>query len=162
MTESERLADQLTRYFVQKTGVFLPFNDATDDLTAAQALLVPQEKFNSVWGVVNHVCYWIEASLLVLQDSDKKPETLGAATGGWHRPETADDAVWLNLRTRTIELNTQLAAATAALNDEQLHTPMRIWKQTPYEAVSGIVAHNCYHICEIISLRHMQGLWVEA
>ena len=162
MSEAQRLADQLTRYFVKNTGVFLSFSDATDDLTAAQALHVPQEKFNSVWGVVNHVCYWIEFSLLTIQGSQAQPETPGGATGGWHTPESADDAAWQTLRARTISLNTQLGEALAALNDEQLHTSVGRWNQTPYEVVASIVAHNSYHTCEIISLRHMQGLWLKA
>jgi len=162
MTESQRLADQLTRYFVQKTPVFLSFADATDGLTAAQAIHVPQEKFNSVWRVVNHVCYWVEASALVIQGSDKQPETLGADTGGWYSIETPDDTAWQLLRARTITLNTQLADVIGALNDEQLHTTISKWKQTPYEIGQSILAHNSYHTCEIISLRHMQGSWVKA
>jgi hypothetical protein len=162
MSDAQRLADQLSRYFVKKTGVFLPFNDATDGLTAAQALLVPHENFNSIWRVVNHVGYWIEFSLLVLQDSDSKPTTLGGEAGGWYAPEHATDDEWFALRTRTIELNTQLTEATAALNAEQLHIPTRLWKQTPFEIVESMIAHNSYHTCEVISLRHLQGLWVKA
>jgi hypothetical protein len=25
----------------------------------------------------------------------------------------------------------------------------------------GLIAHNGYHTCEIISIRHMLGLWLE-
>ncbi|MFN8372226.1 MAG: DinB family protein [Anaerolineae bacterium] len=162
MTEAERLADQLTRYFLKNTGIFLPFVDATDGLTAVQALCVPQEKFNSVWGVVNHVCYWIEAALLVIQDENKQPETAGRDTGGWHVPDSADDAAWQALRAQTIDLNNQLASAISQLNDEQLHTVKPAWKSTPYQIGQSIISHNSYHICEVITLRHMQGLWVKS
>jgi uncharacterized damage-inducible protein DinB len=123
---------------------------------------VPQERFNSIWGVVNHVCYWDEAALLVIQGSDKQPETLGGAAGGWHKPDNADDAAWQALRTRALEMHEQLVEAIAALDDEQLHTVKEMWKQTPYQIAESILAHDSYHTCEIITLRHMQGLWVNA
>jgi hypothetical protein len=162
MSEAQRLAQQFARYFVVNSGTFLPFTDATDGLTAAQALHVPREKFNCIWGVVNHVCYWQEAAMLIIQGSEKKPETLGGDKGGWHSPEQADDAGWLALRARTIDMNAQLANAVAALNDEQLHTVLSAWNSSPYEMTQSLLAHNSYHTCEIISLRHLQGLWVNA
>jgi DinB superfamily len=161
-TEAQRLADQLKRYFTKNTGVFLSFADATADLTAAQALHVPQEKFNNIWGVVNHVRYWDEAALLTIQGSDKQPETPGGATGGWHSPESADEAAWQALRARALAIHEQFAEAIAALNDEQLHTVKAVWKQTPYQIGESMLAHDSYHTCEIITLRHMQSLWVNA
>jgi uncharacterized damage-inducible protein DinB len=160
--EAQRLAAQLKRYFTKNTGVFLPFSDATEGLTAAQALRVPQEKFNSIWSVVNHVCYWDEAALLTIQGSDKQPETVGGATGGWHSPESADDAAWQALRARALAIHEQLADAIAALDDEQLHSVKAVWRQTPYQIGESLLAHDSYHTCEIITLRHMQGLWVNA
>jgi uncharacterized damage-inducible protein DinB len=161
-TEAQRVAAPLKRYFAEKHGVFLNFAAATDGLTAAQALHVPQEKFNSVWRVVNHVTYWQEAALLVLEGANIRPETAGYDTGGWHAPETADDATWVTLRTRAIEVNAKLADAIAVLDDEALHREIAAWRSSPFQIAESMIAHNSYHTCEIITVRHLQGLWVEA
>ncbi|NWF70465.1 MAG: DinB family protein [Chloroflexi bacterium] len=162
MSEAQRIGNQLKRYFVEKTGVFLPFNAAVEGLTAAQSLLVPRQKFNSIWGVVNHVCYWQEASLLLIQGSPKMPETPGEKSGGWFAPTQAADDEWHALVTRTLDMNVQLADALAALDEDALHKKNAVWKQTPYEIALSILTHNSYHTCEIITLRHLQGLWVAA
>lgn len=65
MTEGQHLAEALGKYFSDpNNGVFTPFITATDGLTTAQAAAVPAPRFNSVWGVVNHVWFWQEATLL--------------------------------------------------------------------------------------------------
>ncbi len=163
MSEAERLGKTLKRYFSAQHGIFLSFPGATDGLTAAQSLMVSKPGFNTIWGVVNHTAYWIEFTLLIMQGSEAQPTTpAGSKNDGWSQPEQATDAEWEALRQGTIQLNDQLAEATVALSDEQLHMPIGPWKQTPYQMVQSIMAHNSYHVCEVISLRHMQDLWVQA
>jgi uncharacterized damage-inducible protein DinB len=163
MSEAERLGQSLKLYFSEQHAVFLSFPGATEGLTAKQALLVPKPGFNSIWGVVNHVCYWVELTLLILQGSEQQPVTpAGKSRDGWFQPDRASDLEWEALRQRTVEINDQLSAVTARLSDEQLHSVTGPWKQTPYAMVQSIIAHNSYHICEMISLRHWQDLWVKA
>lgn len=163
MSEAERLGKSLKQYFSEQHGIFLSFPGATEGLSAAQSLFVPKEGFNSIWRVVNHVAYWIEFTLLVMQGSDQKPDTpAGKDNDGWFQPQQASDTEWEALRQSTIQINDQLAAFTASLSDERLVTPTGPWKQTPYQMVQSILAHNSYHNCEVISLRHMQDLWVKA
>ncbi|MDX1993546.1 MAG: hypothetical protein SF029_14255 [bacterium] len=87
-TPAQQIAHDIARplhhYFAERHGAFLNFAAATDGLTAEQALQVPREKFNSIWRVVNHVCFWVEAAALVVQDSDANPQTPGLQTGGWY------------------------------------------------------------------------------
>jgi hypothetical protein len=167
-TEAQRAAANLRLLFSGRHGIFLPFTLATDGLTAAQALHVPRERFNSIWGVVNHVTYWQEAALLLLQEADAAPTTPGGDTGGWHAPagehapEMVDDAAWLALRAGAITMNVRLADAVAALDDARLHRVYPAWNSTGLQIASAIAAHNSYHTCEVITLRHLQGLWVEA
>lgn len=52
------------------------------------------------------------------------------------------DHGWFSALTTARAVNAELATAVAALSD-------------------GIIAHRSYCTCEIISIRHMQGLWLE-
>jgi hypothetical protein len=159
---ARNMALPLHHYFAEPHGAFLNFAAATDGLTAEQALQVPREKFNSIWQVVNHVCFWLEASVLLVQESDATPQTPGLQTGGWYAPESATDAEWLALRQQTLDMNKRLSDTIAALDAESLYRVRPPWQQSPFQIAQGMLAHNSYHTAEVISLRHLQGWWVKA
>jgi hypothetical protein len=47
------------------------------------------------------------------------------------------------------------------MSETDLDSPISAWNETKAQTIQGIIAHNSYHICEIISIRHMLGLWIE-
>jgi len=49
----------------------------------------------------------------------------------------------------------------ASLSDEEIAQPTAPGRAKRYQAIQGLIAHNSYHTCEIISIRHMQGWWLE-
>ena len=164
MSEAQHLAAALERLFSEpRLSAFLPFIAATDGLTAAQAAAVPAPRFNSVWAIVNHVWFW-EANLLrLLQGREADHRTLGAPDkSGW--PPIGEDhgeADWQLARQRALETNAALAREVERLTDDELAQPLPAWGGAKHRSVQGIIAHNSYHTCEIISVRHMQGLWLE-
>ena len=112
MSEARHLADSLERLFSNPaSGVFAPFINVTDGLTAAQAAAVPAPRFNSIWAVVNHVWFWEESLLRLLRGESATPESLGATTEhGWPPAGSAtDEAGWQAARTRALATNAELA-----------------------------------------------------
>lgn len=164
MSEAQHLADSLERLFSHPaSGVFAPFITVTDGLIAAQAASVPAPRFNSVWAVVNHVWFWEETLLRLLRGQSATHQELGAETEhGWPTAGSpTDDAAWQAARTRALATNAELARHIRSLNDEEIAQPLEAWGTVRARAVLSILAHDSYHTCEIISLRHMQGWWVE-
>lgn len=164
MSEAHHLADSLERLFSNPaSGVFAPFINVTDGLTAAQAAAVPAPRFNSIWAVVNHVWFWEESLLRLLRGESATPESLGATTEhGWPPAGSAtDEAGWQAARTRALATNAELAQHIRSLSDEAIAQPLEAWGTVRARAVLSIIAHDSYHTCEIITLRHMQGWWVE-
>lgn len=162
MSEAKHLAAALSDYFSNpENGAFADFSAATDGLTAAQAAAVPGERMNSVWAVVNHVWFWNELPLRRLRGEKVKPADLGAEDwGGWvPAGDPSDDAAWIAARERALAANAAFAAAVAELTPEQLAAELP--GSGPIHAmVQSIIAHNAYHTGEIITIRHIQGLWV--
>jgi hypothetical protein len=147
-------------------GWFSPIAMATDGLTAEQASVVPRERFNSVWAVVNHVRFWQEAALRQLQGQEVDYPALGSEDGSGWPPvgEAGDEDAWHAARARVLEANAALANYVAGLTDADLDAPLgeaEAWN-TRRHLVYSMLAHNSYHTCEIISIRHMQGLWFGA
>jgi hypothetical protein len=163
MSEGAHLGAALSRLFSHpEVEAFATFAIATDGLTAAQAAHVPAQGFNSIWAIVNHVWFWNEVPYRMLSGTPVAPEDLGATDwGGWVPiGASIDDAAWQAARERTLAANTAFAAHVATLSNADMEREIPHWGPI-HSIVSGMLAHNSYHTCEIISVRHMQGLWLE-
>jgi len=163
MSEAQHLSTSLIQLFTgSKVTAFASFETATDSLTAAQSAAVPAPRFNSVWGIVNHVWFWQESLLRLLRDQPASHHLLGAPDGsGWPPAgNPTDETAWRAARQRALEVNTDLAEFVAHLTDEELAQTLTDWGGPKHRAVQSIIAHNSYHTCEIISVRHMQGSWL--
>ena len=161
MTEAEHLADALTGFFGRAdNGWFTSFATAVAGLTAQQAAWVPGPGFNSVWSLVNHVWFWQKFHLPLLRGLPAE-QTLRHEDDWAPVADPADEAAWQAACRRAVEVNAELAAYVAGLTDEELAQPSAPGKRRRQQVIQGIIAHNSYHTCEIISVRHMQGLWLE-
>ena len=162
MSEAQHLADALEGLFANpEHGWFTPFSVAVTGLTAAQAASVPAPRFNSVWAVVNHTRFWQEVFLLRLRGLPVDREAFGAKNGWPPAGDPADEQTWQAACARAIAVNKELATLVAGLSDEELAQPTAPGRAKRYQAVQWLIAHNSYHTCEIISIRHMQGWWLE-
>lgn len=164
MTEAEQLADSLQGFFAaDRMGPYLPFGLATSGLTAQQAAAVPAPRFNSVWAICNHITFWQEAMLRLLEGHGADWRTLGALDpSGWPPPgDPNGDAAWQASRARALDINAQLASFLRPLGPTALDAPLPTWGMPVRQAAHSLIAHNGYHTAEIISVRHMQGWWLE-
>jgi len=160
MSEAEHLAEALISLFTRTdNGWFAPLTAAVVDLTARQAAWMPAPGFNSVWGLVDHVRYWEEFALLRLRGRPAGPAVLGEDWAPIANP--ADEAAWQAACRRAVAVNEDLAAYVAGLTGEELAQPYAPGRVRRQQEIQGVIAHNSYHTCEIISVRHMQGLWLE-
>jgi uncharacterized damage-inducible protein DinB len=162
MTEAHHLADALEGLFANAdNGWFTPIPVAVDGLTAEQAATAPAARFNSVWAVVNHVRFCQDLVLHRLRGLPVDRQALGAVDD-WPLPgDPPDEQAWQAACDRVVTSNRELAAFIASLTEEELDQPLAPGRAKRYQLIHGLVAHNSYHTCEIISIRHMLGLWLE-
>jgi hypothetical protein len=111
--------------------------------------------------VVNHARFWQEVTLLRLRGLPVDRQALGAENG-WPPPgDPADEQAWQAVCERAVAVNKELATAIAWLTDEELAQPYAPEQVSRWQIIQGVIAHNSYHACEIISVRHILGLWLE-
>lgn len=164
MSEAKHLSVGLIEGFNSADPhAFAPFGAATAGLSAAQAAHSPGERLNSIWAVVNHLWFWNEVPLRKLRGEPVEPSDLGAADwNGWPPPgDPADEAAWEAARARALAANAAYATAVAELDPQALAGDLPGWGPA-WAVVQGMLAHNAYHIGEIVTLRHLQGLWIES
>ena len=141
------------------TGGFVPFIAATDGLTAEQAAAVPSERVNSVWAIVNHISYLQTQMYKALLREEGEPPSMDAA---WRPPGEITEGNWQAARQQALDSNRKLAEVIVALRDDQLEQNLPGWFGAPTDwAIFIIHGHLSYHTGEIVTVRHMQGLWVD-
>jgi hypothetical protein len=161
MSEASHLSEaMLSLYTSDDHGWFTPITVSIDGLSAGEAARVPAPRFNSVWSTLNHVRFWQEYGILRLQGQQVDREALGSDEGWPTVPEPATEGAWEADRQRALQANAELAQLVATYTDEQLQEPYAEGRPPRYQIIHGIIAHNCYHSSEIISIRHMLGLWL--
>ena len=162
MSETSHLAEALEGLLASPDFYwFVTYPAAVDGLTAEQAAGVPGPRFNSVWGVTLHLTVCQQFALAVLRGDTLNVETF-FVDGVWppvRAPQ--DEGAWQKAKADLLAANHALAEFVAGLSTEALDLDLPYVNMKGYQYIQGHLAHNSYHLCEIVSVRHMQGFWLE-
>lgn len=162
MSEMSHLAESLASFYGNpQNDWFLPVTEAIKGLSAEEAAAVPAKGFNSVWAVINHIWICQIIVLLRLQDKPVDRAELGAENDWPSVGDPMDEAAWQAACTRALETNLELSKYVSELNAKDLNAPVKPGQSERWKLIQSVIAHNSYHACEIISIRHMQGLWLK-
>ncbi len=121
-----------------------PWLKAIDGLTAEQAAWVPTDGKHSIWQYVNHVMYWrvytldLIAGVKSLNDDPKEDENFAA-------PAIVDEASWEATKEALHHSHERMLIA---IDDESV----------PNERLRYHLAHDAYHLGQIMVLRGLQGM----
>ena len=162
MSEASHLAEALEGLFATpELFWFVSYPDAVKGLTAEQAAAVPGPRYNSVWGVTLHLTVCQQFALAVLR-GDKVEAGTFFTEGVWPPVPTSPDAeAWQKARANLLAANHALAGCVAGLSGEALEQVLPPVGMKGYQYILGHVAHSSNHLNEIVSIRHMQGFWLE-
>jgi hypothetical protein len=162
VSEASHLAEALEGLFATPNLFwFVSFPDAVEGLTCEQAAAVPGPRFNSVWGVTLHLTLCQQFALAVLSSQAVEAGTF-FAEGAWppvHDPQDAE--AWQKAKAGLLAVNQALAENVAGLSPEALEQELPAVGMKAQQYILGHLAHNSNHINEIVSIRHMQGFWLE-
>ena len=162
MSEAKHLADSLVKLLSDpEGGWFTPVIVALEGLSPDQAARSPGQGFNSVWSVVNHMTYWQEYLQHRLR-GEKEHSWGQTSKGSWQvikQPYLEHE--WIADRESLFATSQVLAAVVGSFSDEELSQSYAEGRAERYLVIQGIIAHNCYHTNEIISIRHMLGFWLK-
>ena len=165
MSELNNLANVIEQHFANSpASSFVHFVVVSDDLTGKQAAHVPGERLNSIWAITNHMAFWMDYTRAALLDEDVNLTDWGMDEigNGWPPLGAITDTAWEAARQRALEICGSFAAVIRTLDPALLEQPQeRLFDGTPHQAILAMYGHNCYHTAELLTVRHMQGLWVD-
>lgn len=112
----------------------------------------------------NHLAQALKRLYFGARSASSLLSTLGAPDeSGWSPTGAPDDEEgWIQARQRALDVNTALADLVAGLSQAEIDSTLEVWGSPKHRAIQGIIAHNSYHTAEIITVRHMQGFWMES
>jgi uncharacterized damage-inducible protein DinB len=162
MPEAFHLAEALNDFLVKPDLFwFTSFPNAIEGLTAEQAVQVPAVRFNSVWGVVLHLTLCQRYALTLLGGEAVEASEF-FVEGAWPAvPQPVSEAAWQQAKEELMAINRALSACVTSLSTEALEELVAPGQFKGYQYIQGQMAHNSYHLCEIVNIRHMLGLWLE-
>lgn len=126
---------------------FAPWKDVLADITAAQAAWQPGDGRHSIWAHVSHICFWREYIAAAARkqplpsDEEIKRHNFEAPRSGLAGSEEA----WAVLRSRFADSHASVARVYADPTAEN-------------DWMWGLVAHDAYHIGQVMLLRALQGM----
>ncbi|MFN8493346.1 MAG: hypothetical protein U0350_37455 [Caldilineaceae bacterium] len=165
MSELNRLAHVIEQHFANApSSSFVHFVVVSDHLSGEQAAQMPRERFNSIWAITNHMAFWMDYTRAAFVDEDVDLTAWGMDEigKGWPPLGAINDTAWQTARQRAIEICRSFAAVIRILDPAIVEQPQeRLLGGTPYQAILATYGHNCYHTAELLTVRHMQGLWVD-
>jgi hypothetical protein len=162
MSESSHLAEALETFMASPDLFwFSSYPPAVEGLTAGQAASVPGPRFNSVWGVTLHLTLCQRFALAVLRSQAVEARSF-FAEGAWPPVRAPlDEEAWRKAKTDLLAVNHALAECVAGLSAEALEQEYPAVGMKGCQYILGHLAHNSNHLNEIVSIRHMQGFWLE-
>jgi hypothetical protein len=162
MSTTMHLAQAMEGFFASENLYwFASYRDATAGLSAREAAGTPGARFNSVWGVTLHLTLCQQFALALLRGENVDVGTF-FASGAWPAiADPGDEAAWEEAKTNLLAVNHALADCVAGLPEEALDRELPIVGMPTGQYILGQIAHNSNHLNEIVSIRHMQELWLE-
>jgi hypothetical protein len=120
-----------------------PWSKAVDGLTPAQAAWKPGPDRHSIWQLVHHIIFWREVTLRTIDGS--KPATEEVDRRNWAEPPVVTASALREAVERFAETHGHIRQA---ISDGRL----------PADKVYCLLAHDSYHVGQIMYVRAMQGL----
>lgn len=160
MAQTEWFLKAMEKAFQKEEGLWAhSLLDALEGLTADQVAWKPQGKgTRSTWEIVNHVAFWKEIALRHF-----KGEEAIKVEDDWPPVSEISEEAWAKTLERLKQVHADLIER---LKDEELDPDRTVtlvegWTAPLGETLYGLIAHDCYHTGQILTLRQLQGIGVK-
>jgi uncharacterized damage-inducible protein DinB len=143
--EITRLIDQLERAYAGDAWLGMPVRELLIDVEAGAAAAHPIGGAHSVWELVTHITYWLDAAARRLGGEAVGPRD----DEDWPAPPPPTSAAWTGAMAALQASHERLLAAVRRLDDSDLDGPVPGQTYTKYVLLHGVLQHTLYHAGQI-------------
>jgi uncharacterized damage-inducible protein DinB len=158
MTESARIADELTRAVESDPWHGAAAAAILRDVSAKTAAARPHAAVHTIWEILRHMTAWTGE---VARRFDGHPPGQ-PQEGDWPAPSGSTDEDWTRDVARFIDRHHRLLQRIATQSDDRLHQPPAEHRDAPagsgvthYVLLHGLAQHHAYHAGQIALLKKM-------
>lgn len=117
---------------------------ALEGLTAQQASWKPAPQRHSVWQVLHHILFWREYALRAM--AGDMPDKSEVKRRNWEEPAEISEDAWLTACGRFADSHQQVLEAIRTADEKEM------------ERLAPYIAHDSYHVGQIMTLRGLLDL----
>ena len=147
--EITRLLDQFARAYEGDAWVGTPVRALVDDVDARLAAAHPVAGAHSIWDLVAHITYWLDAAARRLAGQVVDPQD----DEDWPPNPPPSDTAWVATLAAFQASHDRLLAAIRRLGPEDLDGAVPGKTYSVYVLLHGVLQHTLYHAGQIGLLR---------
>lgn len=130
---------------------------ALNGVTAEQAKWSPEgEAGNTIWGIVNHLIYYKERFLQLLQG--EKPDFSAQNNTATFDLDESTEEQWQATLQRLQDIHNGFVQYLKTKTEDDFEKPLLKTSNTGL-TIQSILLHDAYHTGQIVLLRKLQGSW---
>jgi uncharacterized damage-inducible protein DinB len=152
--EITRLIDQLERAYAGDAWLGLPVRELLSGVDAGAAAAHPIAGAHSIWELVTHITYWLDAAARRLGGETVDP----LHDEDWPPTPQPAPAAWSRALAALQASHERLLAAVRRLDESDLDGPVPGHAYTRYVLVHGVLQHTLYHAGQIGLLKRAAGV----
>ena len=146
MTELERIAEELRRAASGDAWHGDSIAKTLEGVTAEQAAAKPLANAHSIWELVLHVTYWLDAITLAMNGTPLVQHSVpGYMQMNFPPVKSAEQKAWDEAKARLMAAAEKCAGAIAKFDPAKFHNKVPGRQYDFSYALPGIVSHTIYH-----------------
>lgn len=146
MTELERTARYLRETFTGDAWHGDSIAKTLDGVTAEQAAAKPLANAHSIWELVLHVTFWLDAVTLAMNGTPLVQHSVpGYMQMNFPPVKSAEQKAWEEAKARMLAAAEKCAGAIAKFDPAKFHNKVPGRQYDFSYALPGIVSHTIYH-----------------
>ena len=159
-TVIDLLSEQMRQRSNSDSSWFVSLNTALDGVTASIASWRPNEQFNTIWQLVNHLTFWTEFVSNRLDGSLPTGKRIDNQSTFGEPGNPSDDKGWSSAVAKQFFAYNQFYELLAQASVEDMNRVLNSAGTAASTMIGGCLLHDSYHIGQIVLLRRLQGVWI--
>jgi len=151
LDEVELIIDQLKTTFDGRAWHGLSFMDTLKGVDAQEAKRRPIEGRHTIWEIVNHCAYWIDAVVRALK-GEEMPSITPGSEEDWS-PMGETESEWTRAREELMKAYEKLVNSLDVFDKSRLDGTVPGRSYTYRKMLHGVSDHNLYHAGQIAVFR---------
>lgn len=157
-TSIEVLTEQMVQRLEDNTW-FVSLKTSLDGVTAPVASWRPNDQFNTIWQIVNHLRFWTQFVSDRLNGAQQTGNPIDNQSTFGEPGDPSDEIGWQNTVSDLYEVYNEFLKSLKRVDIKVMDQILNSAETPASTMIGGCLMHDSYHIGQIVLLRRLQDDW---